>query len=369
VKARKRVVTTPGVRRSGTKRTPTVRRIKPAIEPVVRARAAPAAVASPAEHTRASVTESVDLSVDLGRGLVLPNAIVAASGTFGYGVEHGEAVDVARLGGICTRGTTLKARNGNPPPRIGEAPAGLLNAVGLHNPGIDTVLDRYAATWARWPVPVVLNLCGESVGEYVELVRRLEGAPGVAGVELNLSCPNGPRGGTLFGLDPELAGSLASAVRRATDLPVIAKLTPNAPDPRAIAVAVEDAGADAISAVNTLTAVGLRLGIPYAGLSGPALKPVALRVVFEIAQAVEVPIIGIGGVTSLEDVIDLLAVGASAVGVGTASFADPSLGVRLVDVLAAECRSRGLTSHRALIGTALPRRPATPSSRGAEYRP
>jgi dihydroorotate dehydrogenase (NAD+) catalytic subunit len=204
--------------------------------------------------------------------------------------------------------------------------------------------------------------------------RRLEGVPGIAGIELNLSCANGSRGGVAFGLDEGATASLVAAVRRATDLPVIAKLTAAATDVRAIARAAADAGADAITAINTLPGLALApdrrgpaLGSGYGGISGPALRPVALRVVHEIAQVVDVPVIGIGGVTSIDDVLDLLAAGASAVGVGVAALADPMLPVRLADELAEACRERGLTSVDGLVGTALPARPSVPSTRGAEY--
>ncbi len=392
MKPKRRVV--PGTR---TRRTPTVRRVKPAIVPVPRAPsgsrpAAPVgsvpaagrrdepAVPPFAGHTAVSPSldalgaRPVDLAVDIGRGLVLANPIVAAAGPFGYGVEVADVVDLSRLGGLVTRGTTLRPRGGHRAPRTVEVPAGLLLGIGPQNPGIELVLERYAPVWATWAVPVILNVCGESSGEVVELVRRLEGAPGVAGVELNLSCPNASRGGVAFGLDADAAGSLVAAVRRATDLPVIAKLTAAAADVRAVARAVEQAGADAISAINTLPGLvlsaardGAALGSGYGGICGPAIRPVALRVVHEVAQVVDVPVIGIGGVATVDDVLDLLAAGASAVGVGVAALADPMLPVRLADEIAHACRERGLAAVDGLVGTALPDRPSPPSTRGAEY--
>jgi dihydroorotate dehydrogenase (NAD+) catalytic subunit len=246
--------------------------------------------------------------------------------------------------------------------------------MGLQNPGLEAVLDRYPPTWARWPTPVIVSLAAESAGDLASMARRLEGVPGVAGIELNLSCGNASRGGVAFALDPDSAASAVTAVRRATDLPVIAKLGAAAGDVRAVARAVEDAGADAIAAINTLPGLsvagdrsGPALGSGYGGVAGPALKPVALRVVFEVAQVVDVPVIGIGGVASIEDVLDLLAVGASAVGIGIAALADPMLPVRLADELADACRERGLGSVADLVGTALPRRASPPSTRGAEY--
>src|SRR3954470_1345749 len=317
--------------------------------------------------------ESVDLAVDLGRGLVLPNPILVASGTFGYGVEYGDVVEVQRLGAICCKGTTLRPRIGNPTPRVTETPAGMLNSIGLQNPGVDAVIEKYAGVWSRWKVPVIVNVAGESVGDYVEVVRRLDGVPGIAGIELNISCPNVGRGGLQFAIDADAAGGVTAAVRRATDLPLLVKLSPNVADVRPIARAIADAGADALTAVNTLSGIAVArprtkplLGNVYGGLSGPAIKPVALRIVYEVAQIVDIPVIAIGGVTELGDVLDFLAVGAVAVQVGTAIFADPALPVRLVDELADECRRLGLSSYRDLVGTALPRRPAAPSSKGVE---
>jgi dihydroorotate dehydrogenase (NAD+) catalytic subunit len=324
----------------------------------------------------AAQTTDVDLRVDLGRGLVLANPILVASGTFGYGIEYGEVVDVDRLGAICSKGTTLRARIGNPTPRVTETPGGMLNSIGLQNPGVDAVIDRYAATWSGWRVPVIVNVAGESVEDYVAVSRRLEGVPGVAGIELNISCPNVGAGGLQFAIDPVSAGEVTAAVRRATDLPLLVKLSPNVADVRPIARAIADAGADALTAINTLSGIAVApgrakplLGNIYGGLSGPAVKPVALRVVYEASQAVKIPVVAIGGVTELADVLDFLAVGAVAVQVGTAIFADPILPVRLVDELAAACRAVGASSYRELIGTALPKRAGAPSAKGVEYRP
>ena len=320
--------------------------------------------------------ESVDLTVDLGRGLVLPNPVLVASGTFGYGIEYGDVVDVDRLGGICCKGTTLKPRIGNPTPRVTETPAGMLNSIGLQNPGVDAVIEKYAGEWTTWKAPVLVNVAGESVHDYVEVARRLDGVPGVAGIELNISCPNVGAGGLQFAIDAGAAAEVTAAVRRATDLPLLVKLSPNVADIRPIARAIADAGADALTAINTLSGIAVApgrrkplLGNIYGGLSGPAVKPVALRIVYEASQVVRIPVVAIGGVTELADVLDFLAVGAVAVQVGTAIFADPTLPVRLVDQLAAECAERGLTSYRELIGTALPAKAQRPSAQGVEYRP
>ena len=318
----------------------------------------------------------VDLSVDLGRGLVLRNPLLVASGTFGYGVEYGDVVDVNRLGAICSKGTTLRPRVGNPPPRVTETPAGMLNSIGLQNPGVDAVLEKYADRWAGWDVPVIVNVAGESVEDYVEVAKRMDGRPGVGGIELNMSCPNVDADGLQFALDAKAAAEVTAAVRKATDLPLMVKLSPAATDVRGIARAIADAGADSLSAVNTLPGMALDrhrreplLGNVFGGLSGPALKPVALRVVFEVAQVVKVPIVAIGGVGSLEDVLDFLMCGASAVQVGTAVFADPVLPLRLVDELGAWCAANGYGSHLEVVGAALPERRQRPSVKGVEYRP
>ena len=318
----------------------------------------------------------VDLSVDLGRGLVLKNPILVASGTFGYGVEYGDVVEVDRLGAICSKGTTLRPRVGNVTPRVTETPGGMLNSIGLQNPGVDAVIEKYAGSWRGWKTAVIVNVAGESIEDYVEVVRRLEGVSGVAGIELNISCPNVGKGGLQFAIDAGAAGEVTAAVRRATELPLLVKLSPNVADVRPIARAIADAGADALTAINTLSGIAVApsrqkplLGNIYGGLSGPAIKPVALRIVYEVAQVVDIPIVAIGGVTELADVLDFLAVGAVAVQVGTAIFADPTLPVRLIDELDAECRRRRIRTHLELVGTALPKKAGAPSAKGVEYRP
>jgi dihydroorotate dehydrogenase (NAD+) catalytic subunit len=380
VRTRRRAVT--GGSATPAKRRPTVRRFKSAIVPATRG--LPGAPLAPDRSAQRSPTTAaptppereIDLSVDLGRGLRLENPILVASGTFGYGVEYGDVVDVQHLGAICCKGTTLQPRVGNPTPRVTETPGGMLNSIGLQNPGVDAVIEKYAATWSGWRVPVIVNVAGESIADYVEVTRRLDGVPGIAGIELNISCPNVGKGGIQFAIDAEAAGAVTAAVRRATDLPLLVKLSPNVADVRPIARAIADAGADALTAINTLSGIAVAagrqkplLGNVYGGLSGPAIKPVALRIVYEVSQVVDIPVIAIGGVTELGDVLDYLAVGAVAVQVGTAIFADPTLPARLVHELAAECRRRGLDDYRSLIGTALPKRAGPPSAKGVEYRP
>lgn len=381
MKAKRRVTTTRDVRPGGVNRGSTPRRrgqspVVPAPALSTRpARPGSASRIEPAPERRAPSAD-VDLSVALGRGLVLANPILVASGTFGYGIEYGDVVEVDRLGAICCKGTTLHPRIGNVTPRVTETPGGMLNSIGLQNPGVDAVVEKYAATWTGWKTPMIVNVAGESVADYVEVVRRLDGVPGVAGIELNISCPNVGRGGLQFAIDAGAAGEVTAAVRRATDLPLLVKLSPNVADVRPIARAIADAGADALTAINTLSGIVVAptrtkplLGNIYGGLSGPAIKPVALRIVYEVSQIVDIPVVAIGGVTELADVLDFLAVGAVAVQIGTAIFADPALPVRLVDELEEECRRRGLASYAELIGTALPRKPGAPSSKGVEYRP
>ncbi|MDP9251744.1 MAG: dihydroorotate dehydrogenase [Chloroflexota bacterium] len=303
----------------------------------------------------------VDLSVEAARGLWLKNPVLTASGTFGQGVEYAELIDVGRIGAIVNKGTTPHARPGNPQYRIAETPAGILNSIGLENPGAEEVARKYGKVWAKLGVPVVVNVAGYSVRDYVFVVEALDGTPGVIAFELNVSCPN-VAGGMLFGSDPALAAEVTRAVKNATDKPVIVKLTPNAPDVVAVARACEEAGADGLTAINTV--LGMRidvakrrpvLGSGSGGLSGPAIRPIAVHLTYQVAQAVSIPIIGAGGVTSANDALEFLMAGASAVQVGTATFADPTAPLSVIEGLAAFVRAQGLASIRDIIGAALPR--------------
>jgi dihydroorotate dehydrogenase (NAD+) catalytic subunit len=299
--------------------------------------------------------DELDLSVDLGRGLVLPNPIGVASGTFGFGVELEPIVDIQRLGCVWTKGTTLLPREGNPPPRVAETAGGMLNSIGLQNPGVEHVASVYAPMFASWRVPVVVNVAAGNVDDYVAVTRRLDGVPGIAGVELNISCPN-IADGLDFGLEPSAAARVTEAVRAATSLPLVVKLSPNVTSIAAIARAVEAAGADAVSAVNTYIGMKVHLGIRRpvlprgtGGLSGPAIKPLALAAVAAVRAAVRIPVVGVGGIASPEDALEFFVAGADAVQVGTANFVDPSIGLRILEGVverARRMRLRRLTELR-----------------------
>jgi dihydroorotate dehydrogenase (NAD+) catalytic subunit len=277
-----------------------------------------------------------DLRVQLAprhpKGLVLSNPVMIAAGVAGYGIEYAEITDIQKLGAIVCKGTTLMPKTGNAQPRLMETASGLLNSVGLENIGVDALIEEKAPVWARWRVPVIVNVAGETIGEYVAVASKLEGVPGVSGIELNISCPNVSAGGMEFGVDPELATQVTSAVKAATTLPIIVKLSPNVTDIKEIALAVEEAGADAISLINTLKGMAIdvdqrksRLGNIVGGLSGPAIKPVALYMVFEVARVVHIPVIGCGGIACAEDALEFIMAGATAVQVGTASLTSPDI--------------------------------------------
>jgi dihydroorotate dehydrogenase (NAD+) catalytic subunit len=299
------------------------------------------------------MAEPLDLSVDLGRGLRLRSPVLVASGTFGYGFDAPQ-VDRAVLGAIVTKGTTLRPRDGNAPNRIAETPSGMLNAIGLQNPGVDHVARVYAPAWASWDLPVIVNVAGDSVDEYVAVARRLEGVPGIAGLELNISCPN-VADGLQFGVDPDLAADLTLAVRAVTRLPLIVKLTPNVTDIVTVARAVEAAGADALSAINTYVgmAIDVRRRRPVlsrgsGGLSGPAIKPLALHAVWQVAAAVDIPVIGIGGITTAGDALEFLLAGAAAVQLGTVNYVRPQAAREVTEGIAGYLEEHGFGDLRAL---------------------
>ena len=304
-----------------------------------------------------------DLSVDLAPGnpreLRLRNPVIAASGCFGYGEEYAGVIDVQRLGAFVSKGITPERRAGNAMPRIVETPAGMLNAIGLQNPGIAAFVKKYPRMWESWEVPAIVNISAEAVEDYAEMAAILDEQPGVAGIEINVSCPNIARGGYCFGWDPGMSADVTRAVRAVTTLPIIVKLSPGATDLVAVAEAVEDAGADALSLINTLVgmAIDVRRRKPLlanhtGGLSGPAIKPIAVRMVYQVAAAVKVPVIGMGGIMALNDALEFFLAGATAVQVGTGIFVDPGLPIRLIDELRAWLEQEGFASVEQIVGIA-----------------
>ncbi len=304
-----------------------------------------------------------DISVELApkhkSGLRLKNPVMVASGTFGWGTEYAPLMDIQGLGAICTKGITWRPRVGNKQPRIVETPAGMLNSIGLQNPGVHGVIKHKAPVWAQWEVPVIANIAGESYDEYCQLAEALDGVPGIAGLELNISCPN-VESGLEFGCDPDLAASVVRGVRQASGLPLLVKLTPNMGDVPGQAAAVAGAGADAVTVINTVLGmlIDLRRRRPViprgsAGLSGPAIKPIALHLVYQVAKAVDVPIIGCGGISSPQDALEFLMAGATAVQVGTANFVDPQTSLRIVEGIASFLDGEGHQSIEKLVGCAL----------------
>jgi dihydroorotate dehydrogenase (NAD+) catalytic subunit len=274
--------------------------------------------------------EPLKLSVDAG-GLLLKNPVIAASGTFGYGEEYAAFCDLNRLGAIVVKGLSLQPRLGNPPPRIIETPSGMLNSIGLQNVGVENFVAEKLPFLKKFDVAIIANIFGETIEEYQQLSAILSRAEGVHAIEVNISCPNVKKGGAVFGTDPDLAADVTKKVCAETDLPVIVKLTPNVTDITQIALAVEKSGAGAVSLINTLTgmSVDVKTRTPHlanitGGLSGPAVRPVALRMVWEVVHAVKIPVIGIGGIATAEDALEFLIAGAVAIQVGTANFIDPA---------------------------------------------
>ncbi|MGD1052258.1 MAG: dihydroorotate dehydrogenase [Candidatus Dormibacteria bacterium] len=311
---------------------------------------------------------ALDLRVDLGRGLVLPNPVGLASGTAGYGFELGQLIDLDRLGALFTKGTTLLPRDGNPPPRVAEVRGGMLNAIGLHNPGVEHVASAYAPEFSRWSVPVVVNVAGGSVEDYLACLDRLERAEGLAGYELNISCPN-IANGLDFGRDPAAAGRLVAAARARTGRHLMVKLSPNVTDIAAVARAVEEAGADSVSAVNTYVGMKIHRGIRApvlpgrgtGGLSGPAIKPLALAAVAQVGAAVSIPVVGVGGIMNAGDALEFLIVGAAAVQVGTATFVNPDASLQILDGLTEIATQAGVRRLGELRGRTLTRRAVPPA--------
>lgn len=290
----------------------------------------------------------VDLRVDLGNGLKLANPVMTASGTFGYGPEYEGLVDLSRLGALNVKGTTLHPRQGNPYPRMAETPSGMLNAVGLQNKGVDYFVDHIYPEIKDCGAPIIVNVSGSCESDYAEVSRRLLPLEEVKAVEVNISCPNVKEGGMAFGTTCEGASSIAKAVRSVWNRHMMVKLSPNVTDIVSIALAVEDAGADSVSLVNTFLGMAIDsrrrrpiLSTITGGLSGPAIKPIALRMVWQVAAKVGIPVVGLGGIVTPTDAIEFLLAGAKAVQIGTGNFVDPTLTMRTVDAIADYCESNG----------------------------
>jgi dihydroorotate dehydrogenase (NAD+) catalytic subunit len=299
---------------------------------------------------------TVNMQVDLG-GLIMANPVTDASGTFASGREYDEFTDVARMGAVTTKGVSLNGWAGNPAPRIAETPSGMLNSIGLQNPGVAVMIERDLPWLAAKGVPVIVNVSGHSVQEYAEVIEALDGQQTVSAYEVNISCPNVDAGGMTFGTDPHLAETVVRACRERTDKPLIVKLTPNVTDVTEIALAAVAGGADALSLINTLLGMAIdartrtpKLARVVGGLSGPAVKPIALRMVWETYKAVEVPLLGMGGIASAEDAIEFMLAGATAVAVGTASFYEPRTVGQVIDGMEAYCAEQGVDDINELIG-------------------
>jgi len=302
------------------------------------------------------VKNSSELRVDIG-SLELKNPVMTASGTFGYGREFAQLLDLEALGGIIVKGISLNPRPGNPPPRIVETASGMLNAIGLQNVGVERFIKEKMSFLQQKDVTVFVNILGDSLEEYREISERLHGVEGIAGIEVNISCPNVKKGGVAFGTSPQMAELVTRTVKEVADVSVMVKLSPNVTDVTEIAKGVEAGGADSISLINTL--IGMAIDIKkrqpvlanvIGGLSGPAIKPVALRMVYQVAQAVSIPLVGIGGISSTEDVIEFMMAGATAVQIGTANFVDPGISQQIVEGLDNYLVVEKIDSIRDIIG-------------------
>jgi dihydroorotate dehydrogenase (NAD+) catalytic subunit len=305
------------------------------------------------------VNLAVQLAPENKKGLKLENPVMTASGTFGYGMEYEHLFDIQKLGAIVCKGTMLEPRDGNPQPRIAETPNGMLNSIGLQGIGVDALIKEKTPVWAGWKVPVIVNIAGGTIDEYAAVAAKLDKVPGVAGLEINISCPNVRAGGAEFGADPESAAKVTGAVRKATSLPIIVKLTPNTAEIVHIAEDVAAAGADALCLINTVKgmAINIRtrkpmLGNDYGGLSGPAIKPVAVYMIYQVYKSVRIPIVGCGGVTNADDAIEFFMAGATAIEVGTASFANPRAPMDILEGIEAFCTKEKIQDLRELTGAA-----------------
>ena len=306
---------------------------------------------------------SPDLSVQLApkhkKGLLLNNPVMTASGTFGYGTEYSQLFDIQKLGAIICKGTTLEPREGNPQPRLVETASGVINSIGLQNIGVKALIRDKAPVWAGWRVPVIVNIAGDTVDEYRKLAQKLDGVAGISGIEVNISCPNVKAGGVAFGASPESAAEVTRVVKAATSLPIMVKLTPNTGDITGVAQAVAEAGADAISLINSVKGMTIdivtrhpAIGNITGGLSGPAIKPIALALVYEVAGAVDVPVIGCGGIARAEDALEFIMAGASAVQVGSATFSNPRVSLDVLEGIELFMEKEGIKKLSEIIGAA-----------------
>ena len=305
---------------------------------------------------------SVELAPRHPTGLLLANPVMTASGTFGYGTEYSHLFDIQRLGAIVSKGTTLKPREGNPQPRIAETACGVLNAIGLQNIGAEALIRDKAPVWTGWQVPVIVNIAGDTIDEYARLASRLDGVAGISALEVNIGCPNIKVGGAEFGASPESAARVTTAIKAATSLPMLVKLTPNTEDITKVAIAVARAGADVISLINTIKGMAIDttrrrplLGNISGGLSGPAVKPVALYMVYQVAGAVDVPVVGCGGIATAGDALEFLMAGASAVQVGTANLSNPQASLEVIEGIERFMAKEGVADITELIGLARPK--------------
>lgn len=299
----------------------------------------------------------MNLEVDIGK-LKLKNPVMTASGTFGYGEEYAEFVDLNRLGAIVVKGLSLKPKEGNPPPRVVETAAGMLNAIGLQNIGIERFVNEKIPFLKTYDTPVIVNFFGDSIGEYEEAAERLSSVDGIHGLEMNISCPNKQAGWCIFGTDPRVTAEVVGAVRKKTGLPLIVKLSPNVTDISLMARVAEESGADAVSLINTLTGMAIdirtkrpKLANVTGGLSGPAVKPVAVRMVYEVFKTVKIPVIGMGGIMNADDAIEFMIAGASAVAVGTANFVNPGVTTGIIDGIIDFMEKEGIEDIGSLTGT------------------
>jgi len=302
--------------------------------------------------------KDINLKVNIGK-LKLKNPVMTASGTFGYGREYSEFFDIGNLGAVVVKGLSLKPRTGNPPPRIVETASGMLNSIGLQNIGIDSFIENELPFLKKLKVPVIVNFFGDSIPEYAEAAAKLGSTKGINALEMNISCPNKQAGWSIFGTDPKVTSKVVKSVRKVTGLPLIVKLSPNVTDIGLMAKTAEDAGADAISAINTLTGMAIdikkrkpKLANIIGGLSGPAIKPVALKMVWECYKSVKIPIIGMGGITSAEDAIEFMLAGASAVAVGTGNFINPAITMEILEGITSFMEEEGISSLKQIKGAA-----------------